>query len=169
MDCLAGSRISVQLGGHFRSECDGFTQIELVIVIVLIAIVAFVALPRFNHISTFSCRGFADQAKAAVEYARKVAVAQRRNVCVTFGPGITLTRAAQAGASAVCDGPLLDPATGSAFTIGPPPGANLTSTAPNMSFNALGSIALSGNATITAACGSDTHSFTVERETGYVH
>jgi MSHA pilin protein MshC len=170
MDCLADSpRSSAHPGECSRTECDGFTLIELVIVIVLIAILAFVVVPRFNHISTFSCRGFADQTKAAVEYARKAAVAQRRNVCVTFGPGVTITRAGQAGASAVCDGPLIDPATGSAFTISPPSGAILTSTASSHSFNGLGSIATSGNVTITASCDSDTYSFTVERETGYVH
>lgn len=150
-------------------RCDGFTLIELVIVILLIAILAFFVVPRFNHVSTFSCRGFADQAKAAVEYARKAAVAQRRNVCLTFGPGVTITRAGQAGASAVCDGALIDPATGSAFTISPPSGAILTSPASSVSFNGLGSMATSGNVTITASCGSDAYNFVVERETGYVH
>lgn len=161
--------VQAQPGGSPPTQCDGFTLIELVVVIVLIAILAFVVVPRFNHVSTFSCRGFADQAKAAVEYARKAAVAQRRNVCMTFGPGVTLTRAGQAGASAVCDGPLIDPATGSAFTISPPSGVILTSTASSLGFNGLGSIATSGNVTVTASCGGDTYSFAVERETGYVH
>lgn len=69
----------------------GFTLVELITVMILVGILAVVALPRFADSVAFSERGFHDGVKAAVQHARRVAVASRRYVCVTTTPGTAPT------------------------------------------------------------------------------
>jgi MSHA pilin protein MshC len=73
-------------GGHSSARVAGFTLVELVTVLIIVGILAVVAIPRFmDH--TFDERGFHDAVKAAVQHARRVAVASRRFSCVTVTPG----------------------------------------------------------------------------------
>src|SRR4051794_29637075 len=60
----------------------GFTLIELVVMITIIAILAIVAAPRFFDRQTFDARSFVDQAASMVRYAQKLAIAQQRAVFV---------------------------------------------------------------------------------------
>lgn len=99
----------------------GFTLVELVVVMVIVGILAFTAMPRFFD-EGFSERGVHDGVRAAIEYARRSAVASRRYVCVTTTPG-----AGVAGSVGVS----MDPAVPEAATAAvactvalPIPGAN---------------------------------------------
>jgi MSHA pilin protein MshC len=63
----------------------GFTLVELVTVMILVGILAFVAIPRMiDH--SFDERGFHDAVQMAIQHARHVAVASRHFVCATVTP-----------------------------------------------------------------------------------
>jgi MSHA pilin protein MshC len=61
----------------------GFTLIELIACIVILAILAALAGPRFVGTQSFDQRGYADELTAAMRYAEGVAVATGCNVSFT--------------------------------------------------------------------------------------
>jgi MSHA pilin protein MshC len=148
----------------------GFTLIELVMTIVIVGILAAVAAPRFYNNNVFQSRGFADQVQASLRYAQKEAIAQHRNVCVTFtlpAPStITLRIASLSGAAKPCDSPLTSP-TGGSYVITAPAGIAFAALPTAFNFDALGRPNPSAlpPISITGA----TNSITIEAETGYVH
>ena len=67
-------------------QTQGFTLIELVLVMVLLGILSFFALPRFFDLNAYQERGMFDETVAAVRYAQKLAVARGCKVQVRFPP-----------------------------------------------------------------------------------
>jgi MSHA pilin protein MshC len=154
----------------------GYTMLELISVVVLVGILAAVAIPRFAGRVSFDTRGYTDRVRSALQYAQKVAIAERRNVCVdmTGGP-ITLTRSNLAGAGAACTVSVIDPTTGAAFSAGPaiPAGVAVNFSAPVI-FDTLGqSVDATGTpraADVTVSVAGDfTTVITIEKVTGHVH
>ena len=142
---------------------SGFTLVELVTTMVVLAIMAVAIIPRFVGRQAFDARGFYDQTKAAVEFARKAAVAERRNACVGIAAGtVTLTRGVTFGAA--CTVPLVNPATGAAFSLTAPAGVALATSAAAFTFDAVGGTAAAVTITVDG-----TRIITVEAGTGYVH
>lgn len=141
----------------------GFTLAELVAVILIAAILAVVAIPRFTR-AGFDEAQLYDETVAALHYAQRTAVAYQRTVCATFvgNNQLVLTYAATYG-STTCNTNLAPPGgTGASYVVAAPGSATYTA-ASSFSFDLLGkpsaaqTIALSGGGTIT-----------VEPETGYV-
>lgn len=141
-------------------KARGFTLIELITVMVLIGILAVAALPRFFDRNVFDARGFFDETKALLRYAQKVAVAQRRTVCVALGgSGVGLSIAGAANAN-VCDTVLELPNV-------PRSGTGLTPSVATFQFNSLGGTNQAGNVTITIAGAGG--AIAVDATTGYVY
>jgi MSHA pilin protein MshC len=63
-------------------QSSGFTLVELVVVIALMAIMVGVASPRFANGDIFETRGDAGLLSSTLRYAQKTAIAQRRQVFV---------------------------------------------------------------------------------------
>jgi len=161
-----------EIEGPGRSAVDeeGFSLVELVTVIMVVAIVAAVTIPRFVGTDSFASRGSFDQAIETIRYAQKTAIAWRQeiHVCVTAN---TVAAAAAAG----CATPLGHPTTGAPLLTGMPSGVTLTPV--NFRFNGIGRpldnggnpsgmITVAVNSTIA---GDPARQIVVEAETGYVH
>ena len=140
----------------------GFTLVELVMVMIIVGILAVFAAPRFFDADIFKSRGFSDQVQASLRYAQKIAIAQRRFVCVTIaGNSIFLAT----GTAATCGTPLASPSGGGNYVIDAPAGVTVTDA--SFHFKALGSP--SAGVTVSVTGGDMTRNIIVEAETGYVH
>lgn len=161
-------------GQRGRTAGVGFTLVELVVVIVLVAILAAVAIPRLNT-RTFDTVGFYQEALSSVRYAQKEAVAKRRVVCVTLNASSVSLRFAKTPGVFTCDTELTSPRGVSPFTVTAPGGVTLSSSPAVSSFffDALGrpldsSTTFSPQRTLSIT-GDGTKTFVIEAETGYVH
>ncbi|HET7832084.1 MAG TPA: prepilin-type N-terminal cleavage/methylation domain-containing protein [Gallionella sp.] len=139
----------------------GFTLVELIMALAIMAILAVYVLPRFFSVGVYQERGFADQVQAVLRYAQKAAIAQHRAVCAAYTASperlslsITVTTS--------CDTALSVPAS-SVNYIEAPSGIAFSMTPASISFDALGRPSASAVATVGTA------TITVEAETGYVH
>jgi MSHA pilin protein MshC len=126
----------------------GFTLVELIAVLVIVALVAAAGRSLFFDIGVFRQRGFFEETLSAVRYAQKHAVATGCPVRVqTTTTGFTLFRSANVAACAggPYNTPIADPSGGAAtFTRTAPPGVTLS--AHDFTFAADGSA--SANTTI---------------------
>lgn len=148
----------------------GFTLVELVMTMVIVGILGAVVAPRFFSASVFQSRGYADQLKASLRYAQKLAIAQNRFVCVTFAANsVTLSQDAtmpgSAHTQAACPGnSLTSPDGKKPYTVTAPGGVTLSG-ATSFYFDTLGKPSAS-QSILVAGYGT---AIAVEAETGYVH
>jgi prepilin-type N-terminal cleavage/methylation domain-containing protein len=157
-------------GRPFFVGARGFTLVELVVVISIVAILSVYAAARFSG-NEFNARAATDRLFAQITFARKVAIGQRRAVCVhlTAAQSVLLYDDAAPG---TCN-----PGTDVAAPSGPAPftvaaGATPFGPAGIFRFDALGRYRTAndldpgGALTVTV---SGANVFVLERETGYVH
>lgn len=153
-----------------RAAQRGFTLIELIVVLLILSVMAVVAIPRFSSMMGFADVGYRDQVVAAIDYARKIAVAQRRHTCVVIAASsvtVNIDRGLpQNHVLNVCPAALILP-SGSNVINAP---SGMTQTTKNIDFNAQGQPVSGAPATITfTSAGGETSTITMEADSGYVH
>jgi MSHA pilin protein MshC len=143
----------------------GYSLIELVVTITVATILAAVAIPYFSQ-SSADASWFNEQAKAAVRYAQRQAVAQRRSVHVV----ITGTQIRLCYVAACSPGTeVSDLSTGNPYVVAVPTGMNITiPSGGSFSFNGLGQPFDSGGSASAPSFNAGSGPVTVTAETGYV-
>jgi MSHA pilin protein MshC len=157
----------------FQPQQSGFTLAELVAVILIVGILSVSATALFDR-GGFDTAGYADLAQAQIAYARKVAIAQRRTVTVTFNdptpPPSTVRLAVCPTFACATTVPIPSPSEAGNFDSLAPAGVVLATNpdTTTFTFSPLGQPSFAGNLTVTIS-GSGSYPFTIERDTGYVH
>jgi MSHA pilin protein MshC len=168
-DLCIGTQGESRLSGvKVKGQC-GFTLVELIMVLVIVGILAVAAIPRMFDKTSFESRGFYDRTISTLRYAQKLAIAQRRFVCVGIaGNVITLTYdttpPSTSHTAAACGSDLTSPEGVTPYKIAPPSEVTVTPSSPTFSFDALGSTATTQTITVSGY-----GAVTVEAGTGYVH
>ena len=149
---------------------SGFSLLELIVALVIAGILAAIAIPRFTD-SESKATGFHEEVKAAIRYAQRQAVAQRRCVFVQvtatqvklfYGDQITclITGTPLTFLATIAPGK----APGDAYVLDAPSGVTIASSVSPFSFNGLGQP--SSVSDISLSVGG--RAITVASETGYV-
>jgi len=153
----------------------GFTMVEIIAVLILVSILAFVAIPRLVSSGDNTAQVFSDQLVSALRFAQKSAQSHRRLVCATLSArALTLRIAANnpAQGTPACSNSMPD-APDSSFSVAD---TNVsTSGAPDalyfqpngdISSDAAGTTPFSGGITVTG--GATSRTIQVTGSTGYV-
>ncbi len=147
----------------------GFTIVELVAVMVIVGIIAAISAPRFVGVDAFEARGSYGTLTAALRYAQKTAIAQRRTVYANLN---TSTRIVCLGYTTNCNSAVLDPATQTAYTKTLSNNVSISGSATTVGFDGLGRPVPNTTTTLTiqnaVVPSESTRTITIEQDTGYV-
>lgn len=145
----------------------GFSLIELIVVIVLMAILVAVAAPRFFGQGDFEAPAFAQELASAARYAQKVAVVSGCRVdLVVTGTGYSLFKPEET--TPKCSGtpamtlPVVHPATGDDFVGTTPVGVSMGGTLGTVQFSPAGSPNAAASYTVGDL------SVTIDADSGYI-
>lgn len=149
----------------------GFTLVELVAVLVLVAVLAVVALPRFEGALALRGTAWRDQVLAALRHAQHLSQGHRRLVCASVATGAVTLTIASANPASACDSAVAGPDGNAAWAREASGIATAISPAGPLYFQPSGRITSDGagrtavNASITI---SGESAITVVGETGHV-
>ncbi|MCC6077594.1 prepilin-type N-terminal cleavage/methylation domain-containing protein [Pseudomonas sp. GCM10022188] len=146
-------------------HCRGFTLVELILVIVIAGILAAVVGPRFFERQVFDDRLYAEEVRAGLRHAQKLALAGGCHIRFRLDTtGYQVLRDADCeGSGTTFTSSVIDPSTGQAPYAGTPPAGTLLSSAFSVDFDALGRPSQAVSVTLGSG-----HAVRVEAETGFV-
>lgn len=149
---------------------NGFTLIELTLVIVIIGILSVVVVPKFASVNVFSQRTYFDEVLSSIRYAQKIAVGMGCEVRVSItSSSLTLNLRANCRSGNFTQG-VRDPANfSSTFTKFAPTGIALASGSLPIYFDRLGRAHNSGGAIANASLTVGSRTIQIIGETGYTY
>lgn len=149
------------------SRLRGFTLVELIIVMSLVAIVASIGVSRLTDDSALKARRFGTDAAALLSSAQRLSMAQRRTIHVNLNAAAgTLSLCLDAACAAS-----IAPAPDQPAVLNAPSGLAFTATATALSFDSRGRVSVTTTMTlrVTTAAGADLNTVvTLEADTGHV-
>jgi len=74
----------MKLSSRFQKR--GFTLIEIIMVVVILGIVAFMAIPMVSNAADIQVRAAANRIAADIDYAKSMAITHQRSYSVVFDP-----------------------------------------------------------------------------------
>lgn len=151
---------------------SGFTLIELVAVIIVIGVLSVYVVPRGSIGKDFYNKGFHDETLSYLRYAQKIAIAQRRTVCVSFTNNSLSLNIASNDGDLECNMAMAEASGKSPAILSARSGTAYASKPINFNFNALGQPVDKTSSTLSTQIwqvANTTRSIVVESDTGYVH
>jgi MSHA pilin protein MshC len=150
-------------------KLQGFTLVELVVVIATVSILAAFAAPRFANSDIFETRGDAGLLSATLRYAQKTAIAQRKAVYVVYNatvpPSLSVCFALD------CSVTVVNPENGNPYSF--VFSKNVLVNAATIGFDSLGRpVPNNQNAVFVVTNAKNNNqsvTVTVEQDTGYIH
>jgi MSHA pilin protein MshC len=149
----------------------GFTLVELVVVIALLAILAAVAAPRFASSDIFETRGDAGLLASTIRYAQKTAIAQRRNVYAIHSPS-PLPGKVSLCFDPACSQAVINPETGAAYVFGFSRNVDMVPSNSSLGFDSLGRAVPDISASYLVSnrkIPTQNVTILIEANTGYIH
>lgn len=149
---------------------NGFTLVELVVVIAVMAVLAAVASPRFANGDIFETRGDAGLLSSTLRYAQKTAIAQRKQVFVIHTDAVP--DVVRLCFDAACNQAVISPETAAAYVFTSSKNVNVGSSNAGLGFDGLGRAVPNQAASYTVTNRKNNAQsviVNVEANTGYIH
>jgi MSHA pilin protein MshC len=149
---------------------NGFTLVELVVVIALTGIMVAVATPRFANGDIFETRGDAGLLSSTLRYAQKTAIAQRRDVYAIRNTAVT-PNTVRLCFDTACAQTVVNPETGAAYVFTFSKSVTVSTLSNTLGFDSLGRAKPNAAATYTVTNKKNAAQFVtvnIEQDTGYI-
>jgi len=137
------------------AEPQGYTMMELIMVVVLIAVVSVSVLPKFFDTSSITVEGAAEMVAADIRYTQELAMSSNDDKKVDFTQDSSTYTLKNSGDIVF-------------RTVKLPSGVTVSSASIIFTFNSLGEPTAGGGSSVTLSAGADTKTITVDSYTGRV-